>query len=193
MSEHPFVPGFPARHMIRRVCENSRSRSARRGFSLVEVSIALGIMAFALVGIMALFPTALRSARESQQETRATFIARQIFADLNASESPTNALIAVGDSLTNPTHRTNVNLAQNSTNAVLYNEDGLPLNLIAPVTLFTNNIPAGPDGTYAVRIGVSTNDLPPGLSRVEVLVTAPAAAALTNRAQFPFITLLRNR
>jgi uncharacterized protein (TIGR02598 family) len=166
------------------------------GFSLVEVSIALGIVAFALVGIMALFPAAMRSARESQQETRATFIAKQIFADFAASASPTNTFIATGTNLANPAHRISpFSLATNSTNAILYDEDGNPIDSLTPAAAFETNVPLGtwPEAVYATRISVSTNNLPPGLSRVEVLVSAPAAAALTNRARFPFITLLRNQ
>jgi len=42
-----------------------RSWRALRGFSLVEVTIAMGIFAFALISLVGLMPTALSSARES--------------------------------------------------------------------------------------------------------------------------------
>jgi type II secretory pathway pseudopilin PulG len=166
------------------------------GFSLVEISIALGIMAFALVGIMALFPLAMRSSQESQHETRATFIAKQIYADFAASASPTNTFIATGTNLANPAHRLSpFSLAANSTNAILYDEEGNPLGPLTPAAAFETNVPMNlwPTAVYATRIIVSTNNLPPGLSRVEVLVSAPAAASLSNRARFLFVTLLRNQ
>lgn len=49
------------------------------GFSLVEVTIAIGIFAFVIVGIIGLFPTALRMQSESSVETRASMIAQQLF------------------------------------------------------------------------------------------------------------------
>jgi hypothetical protein len=48
-------------------------------FSLVEVTIAIGIFAFVIVGIIGLFPTALRMQSESSVETRASMIAQQVF------------------------------------------------------------------------------------------------------------------
>ena len=48
-------------------------------FSLVEVAIAIGIFAFVIVGIIGLFPTALRIQSESAVETRSSMIAQQLF------------------------------------------------------------------------------------------------------------------
>jgi type II secretory pathway pseudopilin PulG len=160
------------------------------GFSLVEVTLALGIIAFALVGIMAMFPVAITSARESQQETRATFIAQSIMADLQTGNTPTNRAVLIG-----PTQTRSINLAQSGTTLILgYSEEGEPLgalesgNFAGPLGVSTDQ-----DWVFATRVLITTNDLPPGLSRVDVLVTAPASAALTNRATWPFVTLLPNR
>ncbi|MFV0337110.1 MAG: hypothetical protein ACK5LK_02550, partial [Chthoniobacterales bacterium] len=60
----------------------------------MEITIALGIIAFALVGIMGLLPVAMRAANESQWETRATFIAESIIGELNTAD-PANAFIAI--------------------------------------------------------------------------------------------------
>ena len=46
--------------------------SAAQAFSLIEIVLALGVISFAIVGIMGLFPVAMRAAQESQSETRAT-------------------------------------------------------------------------------------------------------------------------
>lgn len=48
-------------------------------FSLVEVAIAIGLFAFVMVGIIGLFPAALRIQSESAVETRASMIAQQLF------------------------------------------------------------------------------------------------------------------
>jgi hypothetical protein len=59
-----------------------RSSLARAGFSLVEVSITLGIMAFALVGLIGLMPFGLEQTRASMNETRGAHLARMVCATL---------------------------------------------------------------------------------------------------------------
>lgn len=63
-------------------------------FSLVEVTIAIGIFAFVIVGIIGLFPTALRMQSESSVETRASMIAQQLFDSVDLAiakwTNPTN-------------------------------------------------------------------------------------------------------
>jgi uncharacterized protein (TIGR02598 family) len=53
-------------------------------FSLVEVVLALGVISFALLAIIGLFPTALQSGRASIQETRANHLAEQVFSTLRS-------------------------------------------------------------------------------------------------------------
>jgi len=160
-------------------------------FSLIEVTLALAIIAFALVGIMALFPVAMKSARESQMETRATLLARQIFSDLTASEDPANTFIGLRPGIENAINRQTVNLSVPGQFVIGFGEDGFGLGA-ASVNEFEASFP-NPSWSYATRVSITTNDLPAGLSRVEVLVTVPAAAPLTNRTRFPFVTLLRNQ
>ncbi len=155
---------------------------------MVEVTLALGIIAFALVGVMGLFPAATKAAQESQRETRATFIAQQIFGDLTAAE-PTNAILSLVPELAVTSNILRLNLATNGTLALSYDEEGRLLRTNAPASFAIAN----PDAAFFTQVTIRTNDLPPGLSRVEVLVSAPAAAPLTNRSRYPFVTLLRNR
>ena len=56
----------------------------RGGFSLVEIALALGVVALALVSILGLIPVALDAAEESRSQARAALISRRIFADLRA-------------------------------------------------------------------------------------------------------------
>lgn len=161
------------------------------GFSLIEVTLSLAIIAFALVGIMALFPAAMKSARESQMETRATLLARQVFSDLTASEDPANTFIGIRPGIENAINRQTVNLSVPGQFVFGFDDDGLGQGA-ASINDFETGLP-NPSWVYATRVSISTNSLPPGLSRVEVLVTAPAAAPLTNRSRFPFVTLLRNQ
>jgi uncharacterized protein (TIGR02598 family) len=69
-----------------------RSRSPLKGFlakaaafSLVEVTLALGIAAFCLITVFALLPVALKTQQASIQQTTANTISSQIIADLSAA------------------------------------------------------------------------------------------------------------
>ncbi len=54
------------------------------GFSLVEVTLALGVAAFCLVAVLGLLPTSLRTQQASIQQTTANQIISTIFSDLRA-------------------------------------------------------------------------------------------------------------
>ena len=53
-------------------------------FSLVEVALALGVAAFALLAIMGMLPMSLKTQQASIQQTTANTIISQIFSDLRA-------------------------------------------------------------------------------------------------------------
>jgi uncharacterized protein (TIGR02598 family) len=59
-----------------------RVYNGKSGFSLIEIVLAIGIISFALVGILGLFPVAVNAAANSQNETQAALIARSIFDQL---------------------------------------------------------------------------------------------------------------
>jgi len=66
-------------------CSVVSARCAKRlGFSLAEVVIALGVIAIAVVAILALFPAALQTGHSAQDETRAAQIAQSVFGSLVA-------------------------------------------------------------------------------------------------------------
>ena len=62
----------------------SGQRARTRGFSLIEVVIALGVITVGIVGVLAVFPTALQSGHSAQDETRAAHIAQSVFGSLVA-------------------------------------------------------------------------------------------------------------
>lgn len=64
-----------------------RTFSSGRGFSLVEVAIAMAILAVGMVGVMALLPVGLDSARQVYNETSAASLARSVLADLQIKNS----------------------------------------------------------------------------------------------------------
>lgn len=55
-------------------------------FSLIEVTLSLGIIAFALVTLLALVPLGVKSNQLSAEETRATFLLSTIEADLRNAD-----------------------------------------------------------------------------------------------------------
>lgn len=68
-----------------------RSASANsRAFTLIEVVITIGVISFAFVGLLGVFPLALEQSRASIDETRGAQLARMVFATL-AGETFTSA------------------------------------------------------------------------------------------------------
>jgi type II secretory pathway pseudopilin PulG len=55
-----------------------KTRSGRRGMTLIEILIALIVMVLGVLGILALFPPSLEMAKESMEETNAAMIAESV-------------------------------------------------------------------------------------------------------------------
>lgn len=155
-------------------------------FSLIEVALALAVIAFAITGIMGLFPVALKSAQESQRETRATFIAQQIFNDLKASPR-TNLFIATGTNLLDAASFVSPRPSFTNawSNSVGFDPAGLPVESLAN--------PASPQSSVSFVANISSTPNTPvsGLARVQVDVETPAQAAATNRSKYTFVTLMQ--
>jgi len=149
-------------------------------FSLIEIVLALGIISFALVGIMGLFPVAMKSAQESQRETRATQIAQQIFSDLKAVPG-TNRLVAITTNILNT--QSSINLTTSGSIAVSYDREGRPLGI---GTNHTERI-------FLADIQVTANSPMAGLSRVQTTIETPALAATNARSKYTFVTLMNQQ
>jgi type II secretory pathway component PulJ len=61
-----------------------KASSRRAGFSLVEITLALGVAAFCLVAILGMLPVGLKTQQTSSQQTTANAIISQILGDLRA-------------------------------------------------------------------------------------------------------------
>src|SRR5438874_8704247 len=61
-----------------------RSLAETAAFSLVEVTLALGVAAFCLIAVLGLLPTSLRTQQNSIQQTTANQIISTIYSDLRA-------------------------------------------------------------------------------------------------------------
>ena len=59
---------------------------SRGGFTLAEVALAIGIVAFAFIALIGVFPVGFTQSRASVEETRATHLAQTIFASLRAAD-----------------------------------------------------------------------------------------------------------
>ncbi len=57
----------------------------RAGFSLIEVTLAIGVIAFALVAILGLIPVAQNSAHEAADATKTSLVGQDVFARVRAS------------------------------------------------------------------------------------------------------------
>lgn len=62
----------------------------KSGFSLVEVTLALGLVAFALIALLGLIPIGLNSGRDSIDATHAAAIAQDVFSRIKANTNSAN-------------------------------------------------------------------------------------------------------
>lgn len=148
-------------------------KTKARAFSLIEIVLALGIISFAIVGIMGLFPAAMKSAQESQRETRAALIARQIFSDLK-THAGTNSFIANTENVLDPGLK--VGLTSNSVVNVSYDADGHPVSGGTPVS-------------FETTLSVLADDPVQGVSRVQASIRSTSVAS--NHPPITFVTLIR--
>lgn len=168
-------------------------RTSYRGFSLVEVVIALGIIAFALVAILGMFPVAIGASRDSRTDTRAAGIARLIYGQLRG-QPPDRASLTLN---TNPAAgqafvgHAAVNLKNAYTNWVAFDDKGDPLRSFAAAEYTNDALPAN-GAVYKVRFSVEPHKPVTNLSRVTVEVTYPALAPLSRRSTNVFATYLGN-
>src|SRR6266496_4063891 len=122
-------------------------------FSLVEVTLAIGVAAFALIAVFGLLPVGVQTNRNATSQTAATNITAAVVADLRAT--PTTSSTSSQFAITFGTART------------LY-FDG--------AGQFTTSLSA-----YSrYQVNVTFPSSPTGLSYADVKVTWPAAATSAN-------------
>jgi uncharacterized protein (TIGR02598 family) len=77
-----------------------RKSPPNKGFSLVEIVVAIGVISFALVAIIGVLPIGLAAGRQATQETRANHLAEQIFSTLRSQPFTAAALSSLGSGTT---------------------------------------------------------------------------------------------
>ena len=176
------------------------SQSADGGFSLVEVVIAIGLFAFVIVGILGLFPTALRIRTESALDTRSYMIAQQLFASVAAAPNISNVPVRDGPRLVSGATRfTNILTdpfvvgyqARSSMPYFCFNTNGTAAGLA-----WTNA--SGTDATVAAaavndintmaRLSASNVPGTANLYQITVEIRSPATLPLTNTRPVTFTT-----
>ena len=177
---------------------SSRILSATRAFSLVEVVIALGIFAFAIVGLLALFPVAIESARTSREETLVVNIARMVMADIKVSPFDKARVVVKRQPDGTDEDVETMNLATSGTTEFYYQLVEDPTTRIErwnPVgrtnQVATPNPP--PDFVVSVQtapVVATSGTAPPKLSHVIVTVESPASAPSSARRRYPFSVLI---
>jgi len=129
-------------------CSMLSARCAKRlGFSLVEVVIALGVIAVAVLAILAVFPAALQTGHSAQDETRAAQIAQTIFPSLagQAVSQFNNLQLLLSDNTTRSTPPIDLTTSSGATPAVtLYAENDGKLTqdqakAVYKIYVYTNN------------------------------------------------------
>jgi uncharacterized protein (TIGR02598 family) len=100
----------------------------QKGFSLIEVTLALGVIGFALIAILGLVPVALKTSKEATNDTRMSLIAMDVY-------SRTRASIPLGDDTTKPnnpaafaTYKNNQGKDNALTKYYYYDREGLYLD-----------------------------------------------------------------
>ncbi|MEO7931519.1 MAG: hypothetical protein ABIT76_00020 [Chthoniobacterales bacterium] len=145
-----------------RVCTQ---RITRHAFTLVEVTLALGVASFALVAIFGLLPVGLTSNQNSYEQTAAASIAVSISADLRTAA--TTAIASPLFAIDMPTAGTAVKTT------IFFKQDGSLSG--------TKNANADPtqNPRYRATIVIKTASTTDKSTAVRILITWPALADKT--------------
>lgn len=171
----------------------------REGFSLVEVTIAIGIFAFVVVGIIGMFPTALKMRSESALDTRAFMIAQQLIASVQGSPNISNVAFRDGPALGSGNTR-NTNLLTGPVLLGYQVRSAMPYYFYQqnPGASWTNAGGTDPQITTSAVNEINTLALltatnVPGFNNlytITVQVRSPATLALSNTRPVVFTTLV---
>lgn len=133
--------------------------SAAAAFSLIEVTLALGIAAFCLIAVFGLIPVAALTSRNATSQTAATNITAGVIADLRAT--PTTVLTSAQYGINLPSNAgTPVDPAPCSSQTLYFNAQGQAASAISAdsryrlIVVFVRN-PTGATGATYARLKVS--------------------------------------
>lgn len=179
---------------------NTTAASASRkdaAFSLVEVSIAIGIFAFVVVGVMGLLPAGMRMRADSAAETRGVLIAEELFTSVRSAPNLSNVSLRQGPGQ-GKKDTVSVNIIDQQW------VQGYPSQTTVPYFWFKDNpgsswTNAGGSGAQIAESSTNAIDtiarlsaanIGGGMYRVTVELRAPASIALTNSRPISFSTIV---
>ena len=136
-----------------------------RGFSLVEVTLALGVAIFCLTTIFGLLPVGIRSNLASVDQTVASGVVSAITADLRATPVPSGKSSFYGIVTSGPATQ--------------------QLRLCADGTI--DKSAGGANSIYLAYVTISATTTTPSATPVRILITWPAAADLNNNPPKNFV------
>jgi uncharacterized protein (TIGR02598 family) len=152
----------------------------KRGFSLAEVVIALGVITVGIIAVLGVFPTALQTGHSAQDETRAAHVAQSVFGSLVAGAQsrftavplpPTSVTIDLTASHPSPTppalYADNYGTLTSSVTDAAY-----------AIFIYTNNAPPG------------FTTVPPTANQVTVRVAWPANAPAANQTFRDYVRIV---
>jgi type II secretory pathway pseudopilin PulG len=165
----------------------ARQQRKTRGFSLVEVVIALGVITVGFVAVLAVLPASLQTGHSAQDETRAGHIAQSVFGSLVA-QAPSqfnNVRFLLSDGITRfpPIGSPAIDLTANPPQ---------------PYTLYAGNdgqlINSAGNATYAITIYTNTSvpgfTDPASANAVTVRVAWPANAPAANQTFRDYVRIV---
>jgi uncharacterized protein (TIGR02598 family) len=132
-----------------------RRLSPAAAFSLIEVTLALGVAAFCLITVFGLIPVAVLTNRNASSQTRATNIMAAVVADLRATPSASTTSAQFG-----------IVFGTSGTQTRYFDDAG---------TASTS-----PAANSRYRLDITWNTAPTGLRYADVKVWWPAAATAVN-------------
>ncbi len=154
-----------------------RATASRRRARTHSFSFALGVIAVGIVGVLAVFPTALQTGHSAQDETRAAHIAQSVFGSLVAGATSQFNAVPLP-----PTPSIDLTASSSPTSPTLYaDNDG-------------NLIPNSTNSAYAIFI--YTNNAVPGFTDpasanlVTVRVAWPANAPAANQTFRDYVRII---
>jgi len=176
-------------------------RTGTSAFSLIEIAVSLGIFAFAIVGIMGLFPAALQQSAESSALTRGSFIANAILAELRTGPPGRRIVsseILQGDDDENGDERLEVaiDLSQPGEFYFLFNDKGRMVGTATQQEFLEGTLVL--DAQYSVRLQVAPVEVVAGgrVPSVAMILFAdaeyPATAPSRVRNRFRAFTIVRD-
>jgi type II secretory pathway pseudopilin PulG len=177
-----------------------KAPGASRGFSLVEVTIAIGIFAFAIVGILGLLPAGMRIRADSAAETRGVLISEELFASVRAATNLAAVTVRDGPGL-QATNNQTINLANGDAVVIGYPSQttvpyflwgGKRTDVGTPESAWVEGKmpPEAMQNAIDTLARLSASRMGNGLYRVSVEIRAPAILALSNSRPISFSTLV---